>query len=251
MYAWVTINRDHKPYLSTIFARAIHKGNWGKYEKGYHEFCIVLNEDKTKLISLDTYQLINKNIEVHVATVDADMKYWKPKNYYGCVDFLAKYDPETLSEEISKDDLQKCIDFDKKYHYEEWYEIKTEKDAEIMLDLTGGFHDAPIEKLDIKDDQMKIVFGKAWGIQMEVVFKGNPVFKLNPDIDEYSWWPDCSLFVDKGKWYLCDLPEVTSISEDKPNMYFGGKNIQYRMLPGCYKDDAERIPKDIEIIDER
>lgn len=26
MLAWVTIDRQHKPYLSPIFARAIHKG---------------------------------------------------------------------------------------------------------------------------------------------------------------------------------------------------------------------------------
>ena len=45
-YAWVTIDRGHKPYLSTIFTRAIHKGNWDKFNEDYHEFCVVLNERK-------------------------------------------------------------------------------------------------------------------------------------------------------------------------------------------------------------
>lgn len=70
MYAWVTLDKDRSPYLSTIFARAIHKGNWGKY-----------NENKTKLISVDTYQKGDKNIEVQIATVTADMEHWIPKKY--------------------------------------------------------------------------------------------------------------------------------------------------------------------------
>lgn len=254
MYAWVTLDKDRPPYLSTIFARAIHKGNWGKYEEGYHEYCVVLNENKNKLISVDTYQKGDKNIEVHIATVTADMEHWIPKKYYGSFDFLKKYDPETLSSTISQVDLQKCIEIDRDYHYQEWHEIRTEKDAEILLDLSGDFHDAFIDELDVNKDQMIIKFGKAWGIQMELIFDGNPTYKLDPDIDYYTWWSDCSLIFDDGYWYLCDLPEVKSIpkkSEDLPSMYFAGRRMRYRILPGCYESAAERKTRNIKIVDNR
>ena len=59
MLAGVTIDRQHKSYLSPIFARAIHKGDWYKYEQAYHTFCVVLNKSKDKLITVDQYQNIN------------------------------------------------------------------------------------------------------------------------------------------------------------------------------------------------
>ena len=34
-------------------------------------------------------------------------------------DFLAKYDPEELSEKISSQDLKKCIDYANNSHYQE------------------------------------------------------------------------------------------------------------------------------------
>ena len=44
MYRWITVGHN-KPYCSAIFARGIHKGNWDEYEKGYHEYCLVLNQE--------------------------------------------------------------------------------------------------------------------------------------------------------------------------------------------------------------
>lgn len=106
MLAWVTIDRQHKPYLSPIFARAIHKGNW--------------DENKDQLINVDVYQNLNKNIKVHVVTVESDFKNWLPKDkYYGSIDFLAKYDPEELSKKISSQDLKKYIDYANNSHYQE------------------------------------------------------------------------------------------------------------------------------------
>lgn len=44
MYGWITVGHN-KPCCSAIFAREIHKGNWDEYEKGYHEYCLVLNQE--------------------------------------------------------------------------------------------------------------------------------------------------------------------------------------------------------------
>ena len=61
MLALVTIDRQHKSYLSPIFARAVHKGNWDEYEQAYHTFCVVLNESKDRLINVDFYQNMIRN----------------------------------------------------------------------------------------------------------------------------------------------------------------------------------------------
>ena len=52
MLAWVTIDRQHKSYLSPIFARAIHKGNWDENSIGWHEFCVVLMKIKVQYKNL-------------------------------------------------------------------------------------------------------------------------------------------------------------------------------------------------------
>lgn len=43
MYAWIIPKDMSKPYLSPIFARAIHSGDWPENEKVWHEFCIALD----------------------------------------------------------------------------------------------------------------------------------------------------------------------------------------------------------------
>lgn len=229
MQAWVTIDRNHKPYISTIFARQIHKGNWDKYEIGYHEFCVVLNEEKTKLIRVDTFQNIKTCIEVHVADVNDDRDHWLPKDkYYGCVDFLEKYNSETLVEDISSVDLQKCINFDKQHHYQKIHEVKNEKDAHDLLVVSGGFNDALIKEVTVDKDQIKILFGKAWGMQMELLLEGDPSFHLDPDIDEYSWWPDCSIFYEDGYWGICDGEDITSFKEPWNGIWFKAKKYIIR-----------------------
>lgn len=88
-----------KPHLLPIFARAVHSGDWPENERGWHEFCIALDYSKSNLIEVDTY---SKDGVMHVVTIDSDTSNWTHKNaYFGSMDFLNKYDPEKICEEIS------------------------------------------------------------------------------------------------------------------------------------------------------
>ena len=61
MYAWIIPKDMSHPYLSPIFARAVHSGDWPENEKGWHEFCIVLDNSKSNLIEIDTYSRTMQN----------------------------------------------------------------------------------------------------------------------------------------------------------------------------------------------
>ena len=69
MYAWIIPKDMSKPYLSPIFARAIHSGDWPENEKVWHEFCIALDNSKSNLIEIDTY---SRDGVIHVVTIDSD-----------------------------------------------------------------------------------------------------------------------------------------------------------------------------------
>ena len=214
MFAWVTIDKQHKPYLSPIFARAIHKGDWDKHDIGWHEFCVVLNESKDKLINVDVYQNLNKNIEVHVLAVESNLKNWLPKNkYYGSIDFLAKYDPEELSEKISSEDLKKCIKLANKSHYQEVHNIKNDQDVINLMEACYGFHDAHIDEIVTKGDKTKVLFGKSWGSQIEITFEDYVSYRIDPyDTLATDWWSDGSLFFKDKFWFLCNGEDVNSIN---------------------------------------
>ena len=76
MYAWIIPKDMSKPYLSPIFARAVHSGDWPENEKGWHEFCIALDYSKFNLIEVDTYSRAGV---IHVVTIDSDTSGWTPK----------------------------------------------------------------------------------------------------------------------------------------------------------------------------
>ena len=195
MLAWVTIDRQHKSYLSPIFARAIHKGNWDEYEQAYHTFCVVLNESKDRLVTVDLYQNTDKNSEVHVVVIDTDMSNWVPKNqYYGSMDFLAKYDPEEISAQISFQDLKRCIEIGNNFKYEEVREVKDKKDIADLMEASFNFHDAHINKIDTTKDEISILFDKSWGSQIKLKFKGDIDYQINADEDNDNYWYDLSVF---------------------------------------------------------
>ncbi|MGK4071867.1 hypothetical protein [Lactobacillus crispatus] len=223
MLAWVTIDRQHKSYLSPIFARAIHKGNW--------------DENKDQLINVDVYQNLNKNIKVHVVTVESDFKNWLPKDkYYGSIDFLAKYDPEELSKKISSQDLKKYIDYANNSHYQEIHQIKNKNDVVDLMEANFGFHDAHIDKIITKGDKTKILFEKSWGSQIEMTFEKYVSYRVEPyDTLATDWWGDGSLFSKNGFWFLCNGEDVDTINDAKNcGIYFSGKKVSYRVFPACY-----------------
>ena len=66
---------------------------------------------------------------MRVVTIDSNTYDGTPKNaYFGSMDFLKKYNPEKICEEISSQDLEECIKIDKKYGYQEIIKIKAQKD---------------------------------------------------------------------------------------------------------------------------
>lgn len=238
MLAWVTIDSHHNPYLSPVFARAIHKGDWNEYEQAYHTFCVVLSESKDKLINVDQYQNINENIEVHIVVIDTDMENWVPKNqYYGSIDFLAKYDLEKISEQISSQDLKRCIEIGKNFNYQEVREVKDKKDVTDLMEASYNFHDAHINKIDTTKGEIRILFDKSWGSQITLWFKGDSYYQINADDSNDNYWYDSSVFFKDNYVYLCEGEDIEFHKGDGVSTFFRGKKLYYRVTPACYTDD--------------
>ena len=240
MFAWVTIDRQHRPYLSPIFARAIHKGDWDEYERAYHTFCVVLNESKDKLINVDLYQNTDENIEVHVVVIDNDMDNWLPKNqYYGSMDFLAKYDPEELNKQISSEDLKKCIEIANSFNYQEVVEVKSKQGIDNLMEAGFGFHDAHINKINSDKDEISILFDRSWGSQIKLWFKGDTDYQISADESNDNYWYDLSVFFRENYVYLCDEEDIDFHKGDGVSTFFRGRKLYYRVTPACYDDDAD------------
>ena len=183
MYAWIIPKDMSKPYLSPIFARAIHSGDWPENEKGWHEFCIALDCSKSNLIEVETY---SRDGVMHVVTIDSDSSDWTPKNaYLGSMDFLNKYDPEKICEEISSQDLEECIKIDEKYAYQEIRKIKTQKDIDDLMRSALSFHDAHIESIEAKNDEIHVVFDPYWNRKIELWFEEKPKYENRLEDPEY------------------------------------------------------------------
>lgn len=229
MYAWIIPKDMNQPYLSPIFARAVHSGDWPENERGWHEFCIALDNSKSNLIEIDTY---SRDGVIHVVTIDSDTSGWTPKNaYFGSMDFLNKYDLEKICEEISSQDLEECIKIDKKYGYQEIIKIKAQKDIDDLMSSALSFHDAYIESIEAKNDEIHVVFDPYWNRKIELWFKEKSKYENRLEEPEYHWWDGGSIFMNQGYIYLCDEINAHSLDEGYWGMYFAGKELFYRILP--------------------
>ena len=119
-------------------------------------------------------------------TIDSNTSDWTPKNaYFGSMDFLKKYNPEKICEEISSQDLEECIKIDKKYGYQEIRKIKAQKDIDDLMSSALSFHDAHIESIEAKNDEIHVIFNSYWNRKIELWFEEKPKYENRLEDPEY------------------------------------------------------------------
>lgn len=166
--------------------------------------------------------------------VESDNSDWSvDDNGQGCVGFLSEVSQECI-EDLQSDLLERCIQMDAEYHYDEYPEIFCQKDIDDLMNVSGWFHDACIEKLAQQDDgSVYALFDGVWGCKIEIWFSEEVAYNVdsrNPD--EYDpYWSGSTMLIEDGFIYFVDDEgmEVSGITEGY--CWFKAKRLKYHVIP--------------------
>ena len=231
-------NKDGSHYTSVVFGyfcKITSTDDYKRYLEGIHNrFYVVLNEAKDALIKKYIFPSDNKYLDPQVLIVEADQDNWLfEDDTHGCVDFLHGVD--FYSEEMAIDPvlLGQCITMDAMCRYNEYVEIKTEKDIENLMWVSGGFHDAYIETYEQVADSVHVLFDGVWGCKIEIWFEGEAEYSVesrDPEEDDPTWYGSSFLMHD-GFFYFVDEEGVKTESIDNTYCWFKSRRVRYHVIP--------------------
>lgn len=237
MYAIVR-NKDGSHYTSVVFGyfcKITSTDEYKRYLEGIHNrFYVVLNEAKDALIKKYIFPSDNKYLDPQVLIVEADQDNWLfEDDTHGCVDFLHGVD--FYAEEMAIDPvlLGQCITMDAMCRYNEYVEIKTEKDIENLMWVSGGFHDAYIETHEQVADSVHVLFDGVWGCKIEIWFEGEAEYSVesrDPEEDDPTWYGSSFLMHD-GFFYFVDEEGVKTENIDNTYRWFKSRRVRYHVIP--------------------
>ena len=231
-------NKDGSHYTSVVFGyfcKITSTDDYKRYLEGIHNrFYVVLNEAKDALIKKYIFPSDNKYLDPQVLIVEADQDNWLfEDDTHGCVDFLHGVD--FYAEEMAIDPvlLGQCITMDAMCPYNEYVEIKTEKDIENLMWVSGGFHDAYIETYEQVADSVHVLFDGVWGCKIEIWFEGEAEYSVesrDPEEDDPTWYGSSFLMHD-GFFYFVDEEGVKTESIDNTYCWFKSRRVRYHVIP--------------------
>lgn len=239
------INKGNgKYYVSTVFGYYKDISFPDKPEiQDFNRFCIVWNEDKTRLIAYPECVLGTDYCMPLVCPIDkVDGNWVNLGEDNQCVDFL---DFETIqmllnSKSQPREIIEKCREVDKDYAYNEVKEIKTKQDIDDFEMAVSGFHDAAIELLEEqKDGSLYIKFSECWGLSAIIWFWGDLEYDVGDRLSDEALeriWFDSSLFFHDGFIYLVDEEGINSdnVSRLDGLCWFKARHMKYRLSPAHY-----------------
>lgn len=230
-----------KYYISAVFGYferfTVKNGNKVQYQKCSNPYWIVWNESKSRLIRWHSMDPDKKNLLLQILIIDSDRDNWNVNDEEGCVSFLSlELLDSFLDEEHQPEDiLEKCRAMDEVYVYEAFREIRTQKDIEDFLWVSGELHDAHIIRKEILEDgTLYIRFDGTWGCEIEVWFWGDLEYDMtsrDPDLSDDPYWFDCTLIFQDGFVYLIDEEEMTVDKIGEGYCYFKARHMKYRVIP--------------------
>lgn len=237
MYAIVR-NKDGSYYTSVVFGyfcKITATDDYKRYlESVYNKFYVVLNETKDALIKKYIFPSDNKYLDPQILIVEADQQDWVfDDDNHGCVDFLHGVDFYAKEMVIDPVLLGQCITMDAMQRYNEYVEIKTEKDIENLAWVSGGFHDAYIEKCELMDDSVYVLFDGVWGCKIEMWFEGEAAYSAkicDPQKDDPTWYGSSVLRHD-GFFYLVDEEDMIAEDIDDTYCWFKSRHVKYHVIP--------------------
>ena len=226
-------------YVSTVFGRYCKVTATEEYQiyqdEVHNLYYLVLNEEKNKLVRQYVFDKNSIYLDPSVLIVEGDDSDWiVDEEFHGCVDFLKEYEQENMEDCIPKEILEKCIQVDSEYHYNEYPEISNQKDIDDLMSAAGGFHDAFIDKLEQKEDgALYVLFDGVWGCTIEMWFSGNVSYSTdsrNQEEDDPYWFSSTMLMED-GYIYFVDQGNMEVAQINNTYCWFKAKKVKYHVIP--------------------
>ncbi len=239
MYGIIT-NKDGSSYTSYVFGyfcSVTAEDEYQRYIEGiYNRYYLVLNEEKTALVKKYVFDSEKHILNPLVLITDSDNTEWIMKDECcSCVSFLNEAYKDEQESEICGELLKKCIDIDSRYIYDDYPEIKNQKNIDDLLYLSGWFHDAFVTKQEIKaDGTLYVLFDGIWGCKLEVWFNGDVSYNIENDELYDVFWTEASLFIENGSIYLIEGEdmEASYINKNEDNVcWFKAQKMKYHVIP--------------------
>lgn len=226
-------------YISTVFGyycEITATDDYERYLESIHnQYYLVLNKEKNRMIKQYIFDKNSKYLDPSVLIIESDNSDWivddKGK---GCVDFLNGVGQDSIEYNLQADILDRCIQLDAEYHYNKYPYISCQKDIDDLMNVSGGFHDACIEKLAQQTDgSLYVLFDGVWGCKIEMWFSGEVAYSVgsrNPD--EYDpYWSSSTMLIENGFIYFVDDEDIDVFGITDGYCWFKSKKLKYHVIP--------------------
>ncbi len=229
-------------YVSAVFGYFRRLPKDDSYEEyircNRYPYYIIWNEEKTGLIKKHQWVQNTKYIIPQVLIVDGDQSGWIFDKHTGSewMAFLPKVLADELVEKkiLPHDIREQCLTVDEQFTYQEYRELKTQKDIDDLEWVSGGFHDAYVKQTELLDDgSLYVWMDGVWGCSIELWFWGDVEYEISPREGNNSdpYWMDSSVFFENGFVYLVDDCEMTANKITPNSCWFKGRYMKYHVIP--------------------
>lgn len=226
-------------YISTVFGyycKVTATDDYQRYLEEIYNCCyLVLDIEKNKLVKQYIFDRNNEYLEPSVLIIESDNSDWIVDDEgHGCVDFLSGIQQEDIENNLQEDILNRCIQMDSEYQYNEYPEIFCHKDIDNLMDVSGGFHDAYIEKIKLQDDgSLYVLFAGTWGCKIEMWFSDEVCYSIDSrDPNEYDpCWFGSTMVIEDGFLYFVDEEDMKVADITDGYCWFKAKKLKYHVIP--------------------
>lgn len=188
------------------------------------------------MVKKEIFPRRNRRLDPLVLIVDEENEDWiVDQEGHGCVDFLTVVDFEAKGDEpvLTPELLERCIQMDSSYFYQEYQDVRAEKDLRNLFCVAGGFHDAYIETCRQDGTQIYVLFDGIWGCKIEMWFDGEAACSVedgNPQGRDPVWY-SATLIEKNGFYYLVDDDSADVDHLDDQCCWFRGRDLRYHVIP--------------------
>lgn len=200
------------------------------HSKSNREIYIVLNKEKTKLITLPLYDSL-AYFERRIIVTDRSQENWLfDDDGYGTVDFLPINNILDLikSELVSQDLLIKCVEQDKQAHFTTSFLLETENDIKNFESVSDYLIDAFIAEVSYTEGILSALFSNVKGCDILINFLNPSEFRF---FGNDYYWNSGVVFKQNGNIFLVDegFDEDSEVSSTQA--CFSGQVVNYEVIP--------------------
>lgn len=226
-------------YIATVFGyfcKVKTTDDYQRYLEGiYNRYYLVLNNEKNKLVKQYIFDRSSKYLDPSVLIIESDNSNWTEDDEgQGCVDFLSEVQQEDIEDNLQDDILNRCIQMDMEYQYNEYPEITCQKDIDDLMNVSGWFHDACIEKIARQNDgSLYVLFDGVWGCKIEIWFSNEVTYNVDsPNPDECDpYWSGSTMLIKDDFIYFADDNDMEISNITDSCYWFKAKKLKYHVIP--------------------